>query len=168
MKPERAKILGIYLIAICALQSCLYLVMTFVAVKEHLWLLYFEPRVGSIVILELFVRGTQQIVLAGLLRGVTVVWILALGLLMLFRRPLIKTYIVSEIMLALPTLLLFLVLALIGAANLTETRFELGRTFLGMIFIPILVSVFFTLIPLGWAFWLLLSSWFKKEAKAYA
>jgi hypothetical protein len=167
MKPEQVKILGIYLIAICALQSCLYLVMSFVALKENLWLFYFEPRIGTIVITELFARGTQRVVLTGILRWLSVVWILALGLLMLFGRPLIKTYIVSEIILTLPSLLLFLVVVIIAAANLNSARFELGMTFLGMIFIPILVAVFFTIIPLGWAFWLLLSSWFKRESKIY-
>jgi hypothetical protein len=167
MKPERVKILGIYLIVICALQTCLYLAMSFVALKENPWLLEFEPRIGTIVIVELFFRGTQQIVLAGILRGLSVVLILALGLLMLSGRPLIKTYIVSEIILALPNFLLLLVVLVIGAANLSSARNETGMTFMQMTFIPILVMVFFTIIPLGLAFWLLLSSWFKREMKIH-
>jgi hypothetical protein len=166
MKPERVKILGIYLIAISALQICLYLVISFVAAKEDFWLLYFEPRVGTIVIIELFFRSTQQIV-GGIFRAVSVVWILALGLLMLFGRPLIKTYIVSEIILALPSLLVFLVILVIGGVGLSSARPETGMDFLGLIFIPILVAIFFTLIPLGWAFWLLLNSWFKRETKIH-
>ena len=166
MKPERVKVLGIYLIAICALQICLYLVISFVAAKEDFWLLYFEPRVGTIVIIELFFRSTQQIV-GGIFRGIAVVWILALGLLMLFGRPLIKTYIVSEIILALPSWLVFLVILVIAGANLSSARPETGMDFLGLIFIPILVAIFFTIIPLGLAFWLLLSSWFKRETKIH-
>ena len=167
MKPERVKVLGIYLIAICALQICLYLVISFVAAKEDFWLLYFEPRVGTIVIIELFARGAQRIVLTGILRWLSVVWILALGLLMLFGRPLIKTYIVSEIILALPSLLVFLVILVIAGAGLSSARPETGMDFLGLIFIPILVAIFFTIIPLGLAFWLLLSSWFKRETKIH-
>jgi membrane protein insertase Oxa1/YidC/SpoIIIJ len=166
MKPERVKILGIYLIVICALQTCLYLAMSFVALKENLWLLEFEPRIGTIVIIELFFRGTQQI-LTGILRGLSVVLILALGLLMLSGRPLIKTYIVSEIILALPNFLLLLILLVIGAASLSSAHNQTGMTFMRMTFIPILVMVFFTIIPLGLAFWLLLSSWFKREMKIH-
>jgi flagellar basal body-associated protein FliL len=165
MKPERVKILGIYLIAICVLQICLYLVMSFVALNGNLWLFHFEPRIGTIGIIELFSRGAQRIVLTGIFRWLSVVWILALGLLMLFGRPLIKTYIVSEIILALPSSLVFLVLVISGVANLSAARFEMGMTFLGMIFIPILVAVFFTIIPLGWAFWLLLSSWLREKRR---
>jgi membrane protein insertase Oxa1/YidC/SpoIIIJ len=166
MKSERAKILGIYLIVICALQTCLYLAISFVALKENLWLLEFEPRIGTIVIIELFFRGTQQI-LTGILRGLSVVLILALGLLMLSGRPLVKTYIVSEIILALPNFLLLLIVLVIGAVSLSSAHNETGMTFMRMTFIPILVMVFFTIIPLGLAFWLLLSSWFKREMKIH-
>lgn len=166
MKPDRTKILGIYLIAICALQICLYFVIYFVAAKEDFWLLYFEPRVGTIVIIELFFRSTQQIV-GGIFRAISVVWILALGLLMLSGRPLIKTYIVSEIFLALPSWIVFFIILVIGGVGLSSANPETAAPFLKMVFIPILVAIFFTVIPLGLAFWLLLSSWFKREKKIY-
>ena len=157
MKSERVKILGVYLVVICALQICLYLALSF-ASEKNLWLFYFDPRIG-IFFLETVVRGVEQVV-PGILRWLSIVWILALGVLMLSSRPLIKTYIVSEIILALPSLLFSLVIVV---GNLSPAHgFSVGE-----LFIPILVMVFFTIIPLGLAFWLLWGSRFKGETKIF-
>ena len=143
MNLARAKFLGIYLIAICSLQICLYLALSF-ASEENLWLFYFDPRIG-IFFLETVLRGVEQVV-PGILRWLSAIWILALGIFMLSGRPLIKTYIVSEILLVLPNLLFSLAIV---AANLGPTHgFSVGE-----LFFPILVMVIFSIVPLSLAVW---------------
>jgi hypothetical protein len=157
MKLERAKILGVYLIAICSLQICLYLALS-VAAEKYLWLFYFDPRIG-VFFLETIIRGSEQVV-PGIFRWLSAVWILALGVFLFSGRPLIKTYVFSEIILFLPSLLFSLFIA---AANLGPTHgFSVGE-----LFIPILVMIVFSIIPLGLAFWLLWSSRFKGEVKIF-
>ena len=157
MKLGRVKFLGIYLVVICALQICLYLALSVVS-EENLWLFYFDPRIG-IFFLETVFRGAEQIV-PGIFRWLSVVWILALGVFMVSGRPLIKTYIASEIVLALPSLLFSLVIVV---GNLSPAHGFSVRE----LFTPILVMIFFSLVPLGLAFWLLWSSRYKGEVKIF-
>lgn len=157
MNLARVKFLGIYLIVICALQICLYLALS-VGSEENLWLFYFDPRIG-IFFFEAVLRGAEQTA-PGVLRWLSVVWILALGAFMLSGRPLIKTYIVSEIVLALPSLLFSLVII---AGNMSPAHgFSIGE-----LFIPILIMIVFSIFPLGLAFWLLMSSRFTGEVKIF-
>ncbi len=79
---------------------------------------------------------------------------------MLSGRPLIKTYIASEIILALPSLLFSLVIVV---GNLSPAHgFSIGE-----LFYPVVIMIFFSIIPLSLAFWLLWSSRFKGELKIF-
>ncbi len=157
MNLARLKFLGIYLVVICSLQICLYIALSIVS-EKNLWLFYFDPRIG-IFFLETVFRGAEQIV-PGIFRWFSVVWILALGVFMLSGRPLVKTYIASEIILALPSLLFSLVVVI---GNLSPAHgFSVGE-----LFYPIVIMVAFSIIPLGLAFWLLWSSRFKGEVKIF-
>lgn len=93
---KRVKILGAYLTVACALQIGLYLAMSISAERyERLFpfamkqtaLFYFDPRLG----LSAFV---------GIFGWVSAPWVLALGLLLLSGRPLIKAYVISEVALS--------------------------------------------------------------------
>lgn len=95
MNPQRTKTLGIYLLAGSILQLSLYLALSLSTDKAG-WLFYF-----GIFFLESGVRGAE-LINPGIVQWLSAVWILLLGLMLLFGRPLVKTYVVSEIILLIP------------------------------------------------------------------
>ena len=138
----RTRILGAYVVIGGLLQALLYLLLSIS--RNHDWLFYFDPRIG-IFFLETGWRGTEQIV-PGIVRWLTVGWLLTIGGLLLTGRKLIRAYIISEIILLPPNIFFFVVIVLanLGAAH----GFSVGELFL-----PMLVMVAFSIIPLVLAFW---------------
>jgi hypothetical protein len=99
MKSRRIKTLGLYLMVGAILQICLYLALSLSSDAAD-WLFYFDPRMG-IFFIESGLRGAELVV-PGIFQWLSAVWILLLGLMLIRGRPLVKTYIVSEIILSLP------------------------------------------------------------------
>jgi hypothetical protein len=137
---ERLKILGAYLTVACALQICLYLAMS-ISAERYQWLFYFNPRFG-LYFVESVIKGEPPP--PGIFGWMSAV--LALGLLLLSGRPLIKAYVISEVALSAPTLLFVFVVAL---ANLSPAHgFPVGE-----LFVPVCVIIIFSVVPLILAFW---------------
>lgn len=142
MKLSRTKTLGVYLLVGSILQICLYLVLS-VGTDKYDWLFYLDPRLG-IFFIESGVRRAE-LVTPGIFQWLSAVWILVSGLLLLFGRLLVKTYIVSEIIFSIPSLLFFLTIVL---ANLRpEHGFSVGELLL-----PVTVMIAFSAVPLVLAF----------------
>jgi hypothetical protein len=142
MNPPRTKTLGLYLLVVSILQICLYLAISLSSDKAD-WLFYFDPRLG-IFFLESSLLGAEQVT-PGIFQWLSAVWILLLGLLLLFGRSLVKTYIVSEIILSAPGVFFFLAIVW---ANLSPAH---GFSVTELIF-PLFVLVTFSVIPLVLAF----------------
>lgn len=139
---NRTRILGAYLMAAGIVQTTVYVGLS--TSRGPDWLFYFDPRIG-IFFLETGWRGAEEIT-PGILRWLSVVWILTLGMLFLCGRQLVKTYIVSEVALALPNI--FFLVTIIGA-NLTPAHgFSVGELFL-----PMLEMIAFSVLPVTLAFW---------------
>lgn len=107
---NRTKLLGTYLLIGGIFQASLYLAISIF--RDRDWLFYFDPRLG-IFFLESSWRGTEQSI-PGVMRWMTVVWILTLACLLLSGRRLIKTYAISEIVLLLPNVFFFVTIALVN------------------------------------------------------
>lgn len=108
-------------------------------------LLGFEPRIGTF-FLEAYFRSflsTEVPVVHSIFNWLTAVWILTLGIFLSLGRPLLKTYIISEMIFFLPSLLLnsVVVAVLISQRSFKELLYHL-------------IPLFFSIIPLVWAIWL--------------
>jgi hypothetical protein len=142
MKNEQVKDVGVYLLGISLLQICLYLLMS--RASGASWLFYFDPRI-SLFFLETSVRGTEQAA-PGVLRWLSAGWIFVLSLLLLRGRPnlriyALRAYIVSELLLLIPSIIFFLIVIL---SSLSSTHgFSVGELVL-----PALIIVVFSIIPL--------------------
>jgi hypothetical protein len=124
-----------------SLQALLYLLLSIS--RNHDWLIYFDPRIGTF-FLETGWRGTEQVV-PGVVRWLTAGWLIMIGALLLSGRKLIWAYIISEIILLLPNIVFFVVIVL---ANLRPAHgFSVGE-----LFVPIIVVVAFSIVPLVLAF----------------
>lgn len=158
MNPARVKFLGIYLIAICSLQICLYFIVSLYP-KDFAVLASFAPHLGIYTLEKLFLPKGAAF---GIFSWLTAGWILTLGILLFFGRPLLKTYIISEILFSLPSLLLFLVMfavVLIYPKGFLSLPVHDVFFILGMVTTPF----FSTIIPLVWAIWLAWRSHFRGE-----
>jgi hypothetical protein len=139
---KRVKILGAYLTVACALQICLYLAMS-ISAERYEWLFYFDPRLGLFFV-ESGIRGAEQ-PSPGIFGWVSAAWVLALGLLLLSGRPLIRAYVISEVALSAPNLLFVFAVAW---ANLSPAHgFSVGE-----LFVPVGVMIIFSVVPLILAF----------------
>jgi hypothetical protein len=142
MNPKRVKILGAYLLAASSLHMCLYLAMS-LAPDKFEWLLYFDPRVG-IFFVETFVRQTEQSV-PSFFRWLSAMWVFLIGWGLFAGRPMVKAYVVSELLLLLPNVCFFVFIVL---TNLSPSHgFSVGELLL-----PLLVMVIFSFVPL-WLAW---------------
>lgn len=142
MNLAQTKTLGLYLLVASALQICLYLALSLSTDKAD-WLFYFDPRLG-IFFLESSVPGADQVA-PGIFQWVSAVWILLLALMLLFGRPLVRTYIVSEIILSIPSVLFFLMVLWV---NMSPAHgFSVGE-----LFFPVMVMIAFSVVPLVLAF----------------
>ena len=142
MKNEQVKVVGIYLLGISLLQICLYLLMSKASAAS--WLFYLDPRI-SLFFLETSVRGTEQEA-PSLLRWSSSAWIFMISLLLLLGRPVLRiyalrAYIVSELLLLIPSVIFFLIIIL---SSLSPAHgFSVGELLL-----PTLIVVVFSIIPL--------------------
>ncbi len=159
MNLARVKFLAIYLIAICSLQICLYFIVSLYP-KDFAVLASFAPHLGIYTLEKLFLsKGTAAF---GIFSWLTAGWILTLGILLFYGRPLLKTYIISEIIFSLPSLLLFLVMlavVLLYPKGIRSLPAHDVFFILGMVTTPF----FSTIIPLVWATWLTWRSHFRGE-----
>ena len=139
---KRLKILGAYLTVTCALQICLYLAMS-ISAERYQSLFYFNPRFG-LYFVESVIKGEPPP--PGIFGWMSAACVLALGLLLLSGRPLIRTYVISEVALSAPTLLFVFVVAL---ANLSPAHgFPVGE-----LSVPVCLMIIFSVVPLILAFW---------------
>lgn len=147
MKLARVKFLGIYLIAICSLQICLYFILI-LNPNDRRVLLSFEPRIGIFymeVVFRAYLSPAAPVV-HSIFSWLTAVWILTLGIFLSLGRPLLKTYIISEIIFFLPSLLLnLMVVVVMLSAGRRISIYDLFTT---------LIPLAFSIIPLVWAIWL--------------
>ncbi len=110
MNLGRIRILGRYILIACILQVVLYFALALW--KEGFdWLIYLDPRLG-LFYFESGFRGKEEVA-PTIVRWLSAAWILTLAVLLVSGRSLIKTYIVSEVVLSIPNLLF--VLAIISA-----------------------------------------------------
>ena len=140
---KRRDILAVYLSVLAFLQIGLY----FVSFDRGSMgaLLYLDPRLG----INAWLTGGQMTaeaqsnmaILSQKIRWITAVWILVLGLLLTFRKPVVRLYVVSECLLALSTVAFF---GMVVLANLTPSHgFSLGE-----LFFPLMVFSIYTIAPL--------------------
>lgn len=141
MQTARIKFLGTYLLVISSLQLAVYLAMT-VWPDRFYSLFYLNPRLG-LHMLELVATGREGS-MPGVFQWLAAGWIFTLGALLLLGRPLIKTYLVSEVLLSLPNVLLIVVTL---TSNLSPLR---GLT-IRETFIPLLVMTVYSVVPLALA-----------------
>jgi hypothetical protein len=140
----KREILAVYLTVIALLQGGLYF-MSFGA-RGAGPSFYFDPRIG----IDFWLSGGAMDALARhemteisrLIRWASAAWILGLGLLFTFRKPVIQLYVMSECLLSLPGLAFFTMVAL---ANLSPSHgFSIGE-----LFIPLIVFAVYTVVPLS-------------------
>jgi len=151
MNLAPVKFLGIYLIAICFLQICLGFIV-FLYPKDFAVFISFAPHIG-IYVLERIFLSTGTPAFGGIFYWLTAVWFLTLGILLFSGRPLLKTYIISEIFFSISSLFLFLALIamlLIYPEGLKSLPVHDAFLTVGIVTMPI----FSTIIPLVWAIWL--------------
>jgi len=92
--------------------------------ERYGWLFYFDPRLGLFFV-ESGIRGEQPP--PGIFGWVSAAWVLALGLLLLTGRPLIRAYVISEVALSAPNLLFVFMVAW---ANMSPAHgFSVGELF---------------------------------------
>ena len=124
------------------LQTCIYVAMSLSPEKLGT-IFYFDPRIG-LFFTESGIRGAE-LQLPGILQWLSAIWLLVISLLLFGGRPIIKTYIILEIITSIPNLFFFVVIAL---ANLSPAHgFSTGE----LVF-PVLVTVLFSIVPLTLAF----------------
>lgn len=143
MNLRRIKILGAYLLVISILQFCLYFAM-FISSKTE-WLFYFDPRIGFLWWTAIATRVESTV--PSFFSWLSAVLIFILGIFLLLGRPLVKTYIICEIVLLIPNITY--ILFIIWTTHSPNHGLSVGELLL-----PILVTAVFSIIPLGFAFWL--------------
>lgn len=141
---KHIKVLGSYLILIAMAHFCIYLVMSVAPSLE--WLMYFDSRFAFFFI-EALIKGSEgrpPALTAWLIEFA----VLALGILMVSGRALLKTYVVFESLVTIPYLMFF---ALVFAANLGSNHgFSRGELFL-----PSIVVILNSLLPVTYAIWII-------------
>jgi hypothetical protein len=110
---------------------------------QFYWLFYLNPRLG-LHLLELLATRREGSI-PSLFQWLSAVWILGLGTMLLSGRSLIKTYLVSEILLSLPNVLLLVV-------TLTTSLSPLRGLPLGWTLSSLLVMTVYSLVPLALGF----------------
>jgi len=134
---QQAKYLGFYLLFASLLQICTYAAWSFSAEKPG-GIFYFDPRIGLFFI-ESTVRGAE-LTIPGILQWLSVLWLLLISLLLSSGRAMLKTYIISEMIVSIPNLLFFVVIIL---GNLSPNHgFSVGE-----LFFPVVVMMLFTIVP---------------------
>jgi hypothetical protein len=141
MSSTRTRLLGAYLVFVCSLQICGFVAETLWPDRFY-WLFYLNPRIG-LLLLELVSTGREGSV-PGAIQWIAAGWILLLGIALFFGWAVVRTYIVSEILLALPSLILIVI-------SLRSSLSPFHSLTVKELFIPLLVITFYTVVPLVWA-----------------
>ncbi len=143
MYPSRLKILGWYVLAVCVMQLAIYFALALSKGKAD-WLIYFDPRLG-LFYFESGLRG-KEAVAPTFLRWFSALWIFWIALFLINGRRPVRTYIVSELVLSIPNVLF---VSAILWANLTPAHgFSIGE-----LFVPVIVMLVCSAVPLGLAIW---------------
>ena len=134
---QRAQWLSFYLLLASLLQICMYAAWSF-SPEKLIAIFYFDPRIG-LYFIESGTRGAELTV-PGILQWLSAILLLLISLLLLSGRSILKTYIISEIIVSIPNLFF---LVLIALANLSPAHgFSVGE-----LFFPVLVMMLFTIVP---------------------
>lgn len=134
----RTQPLSLYLFLVSLLQICLYATWSF-SPENFIALFYFDPRIGLFFI-ETWIRGVELRV-PGILQWLSAFWLLLISILLSIGQPIFKTYVITEVILFVPNLFFFVVVVL---ANQSPAHgFSIGELFL-----PVLVSGVFSVVPL--------------------
>jgi hypothetical protein len=141
---SKRKLLAVYLTTIALLQGALYF-STFGSADMGM-AFHWDPRIGINAWLTSGemnpeVRSRLREV-SELIRWASAVWLLALGVLFTFRKPVVQLYVLSECVLSLPSLAFLSVM--IGASLNPAHGFSTGE-----LLIPIVVFCVFTILPLS-------------------
>lgn len=142
---KHLKIIGIYVAVVCIAHLCLYVVLNLFNEKLG-WLFYFDTRIGFFFIESVIKRseGTPPAMVAWLIE----VGELALAIAMVSGRRMVKVYVILETILTIPYLLFaVLILAAGMSANHGYSPAEL--------FLPTIVVIVSSVIPLAYGFWIL-------------
>lgn len=141
---KRSEILAVYLTVLALLQLGLY----FVSFSQGSMgaLVYLDPRLG----IDAWLSGgtlspearASMSELSHLIRWGAAAWILALGLLLTFHKPVLRLYVVSECVLATPTLTFF---GMVIVMNLSAGH---GFSISELLF-PLVIFSIYTLVPLS-------------------
>jgi len=131
-KSDLIKVLGLYLVTLAVIEMILSLL--------HQTPFFLRPRVGfSYLFSDLKVPGKYLVPLAEL---PSAAWLLALGAAFLRNCRPVKTYVVSEIFLASPTILFLGALAISGGGHILRRVDSI---------LPFIVMVLFTIVPVSLA-----------------
>ena len=129
--------LGIFAICVAVVQLALYAALAF-GPKEWDWLFYFDPGIGWIFI-ESAIRQTETI--PGISSWLTAAVTFVVGA-TLYSLPRVRLYLVAETILALPTLLFIIWIAV---ANMSPAHgFSVGE-----LLVPAIVFSVFSVLPLA-------------------
>lgn len=137
------KTLGIYLVVLALMQTALYIILAFSNKLE--WLFYFDPRIGITAFEEAIYLWGVEPNIPGIFGWISAGWLIIISIFFISGRPLIKTYIISELILAAPSLVFFSVIAFVNIRP--SCGFSVGE----LIF-PIPVFLVFSVLPLIIAF----------------
>ena len=97
------KRLGVYLVLVSVLQFTLYVLAQWRG-ESGMWLFYLDPRLGWF-FLETIVRGSESF--PGVLSWVTAIVLLGVGIGLVRERLQLRTYLLIEGVMTVPTLLMF-------------------------------------------------------------
>lgn len=140
---KHLKILGMYVSVVALAHICLYVILN--VFSERLgWLFYFDTRIGFFFV-ETVIKHSEDTPPA-ITAWFIEVGELVLGIVMIFGRNLVKTYIVVESILTIPYVLFFLLIMAVGmSASHGFSPAEL--------LIPSAVVIFASALPLAYALW---------------
>jgi hypothetical protein len=145
---KHIKILGSYLMFVSLAHICLYIALNILP-GTFGELFYYDARIAFFVI-EAGIRGSEGTPPA-LVSWIIEFGILALGILMLSGRAVLKTFVVLESLLTLPYLLVFAIT--IGAGMSSNHGFSPAELLL-----PTIIVTINSLLPLSYAIWILWES----------
>lgn len=94
--------LGAYLVLIGIAQITIYLIITFW--KDLDWLFYFDPRFGLYALDSVLTHAENP----GILCWLSTAWVITTGIMLLCEMRVLKTYVVGEAILALPSVIAFI------------------------------------------------------------
>lgn len=138
--PKWIRILGCYLLCIAGWQCFIYSQDD----SANLQLLYFDPRIGITAILEDVLRISRydSILFDWLIAG----WLGVLGILMIVGKSIIRTYVISELILSAPNFVFFWLVIIV---NMNPAHgFSIRE-----LYYPVIMMVITTIMPFMIIYW---------------